>query len=112
MYHQELKELIDKYVHLVYGLSRKFPREEIYGCTSQLRRSTLSVALNYLEGNARRRPLVFKNFLEIAYGSLNESRYLLEFSCKENYITQSDFVEANGLAIRIGAMLWGILSRL
>jgi four helix bundle protein len=87
---------MDEYVHLVYKLARKFPQEELYGVTSQLRRSALSVMLNYIEGFARIRNAVQKNFLEISYGSLKESKYLLNFSLVEE----------------IGAMLWGILRKM
>ena len=49
----KLKRKMDEYVHLVYKLTRKFPKEELYGTTSQLRRAALSVILNYIEGFAR-----------------------------------------------------------
>ncbi|MBI5328555.1 MAG: four helix bundle protein [Deltaproteobacteria bacterium] len=52
-FHSQLREKIDKYVHLVYRLTRKLPKEELYGVVSQLRRSALSVMLNYIEGYAR-----------------------------------------------------------
>jgi four helix bundle protein len=54
-FHDKLKEKMDEYKHFVYSLSRKFPKDELYGVTSQLRRATLSVMLNYIEGFARRR---------------------------------------------------------
>ena len=79
-YHQKLRREMDEYVHFVYRLTMKFPRDELYGVTSQLRRSALSVILNYIEGYARKRDKVHKNFLEISYGSLQESKYLLDFS--------------------------------
>lgn len=111
-FHQQLKNKIDKYVHLVYKLTKKFPRDEIYGSVSQLRRAALSVALNYIEGYARNRQKVHKNFLEIAYGSLQESKYLLEFALKEDYISKDDYNESNKLADETGAMLWGTISKL
>jgi four helix bundle protein len=85
-YHENLKKKIDKFVHLAYKISRSFPREELFGLTSQLRRSALSVMLNYIEGYARNKDKVHKNFLEISYGSLKESIYILHFSMEENYI--------------------------
>ncbi|MDD5217890.1 MAG: four helix bundle protein [Candidatus Omnitrophica bacterium] len=100
------------YVHTVYGLTKHFPREELYGCTSQLRRSTLSVILNYIEGYARKRNAVLKNFLEISFGSLQESKYLLEFAKDEKYIKEEDFENLIVSADRIGAMLWGILEKM
>lgn len=111
-YHEKLKKKMDQYVHLIYRLTRKFPKEELYGVTSQLRRSALSVILNYIEGYARQKDKVHKNFLEISYGSLKESKYLLHFSLVEKYLSQLDYNLASSLNEEIGAMLWGIIRKL
>ena len=103
---------MDEYVHLVYALTRKFPKEELYGVTSQLRRASLSVVLNYVEGYARGKEKVHKNFLEISYGSLKESKYLLHFSLVEKYFSKEDYNRAVALAEDIGAMLWGVIRKL
>jgi four helix bundle protein len=108
-FHGESRKNIDLFVHEVYAASRKFPKEEIYGVTSQLRRATLSVALNYIEGYARFRIAVHKNFIEIAYGSLQESKYLLQFSRNEKYISEEEYEKLFVLAENIGKMLWGML---
>lgn len=63
-YHQKWKRLMDEYAHLVYRLTKTFPKEELYGITSQLRRAVLSVVLNYIEGYARRRDRVYTNFFK------------------------------------------------
>jgi four helix bundle protein len=106
IFFEELKAKMDKYVQLIYKLTRAFPKEEIYGTTSQLRRASLSVILNYIEGFARQRQAVKLNFWEISYGSLKESKYLLYFSYKENFIPSSEYKPALNLAEEIGAMLW------
>jgi four helix bundle protein len=111
-FHETLRQKMDEYVHLIYAISRKFPREEIYGVTSQLRRSALSVILNYIEGYARMRNKVHKNFLEISYGSLKESKYLLDFSLKEKYLIESDYQKTIRLADEIGAMLWTTMQKI
>jgi len=111
-YHEDLKRIMDEYVHCVYACTRRFPKEELYGSTSQLRRAALSVVLNSIEGYARQRNAVLRNFLEIAYGSLKESVYLLDFSLKEGYLSRADYERATSLANRIGAMLWGTLKNL
>ena len=108
-YHEKLKKKMDDYVHLVYSFTRNFPKEELYGVISQLRRSALSVPLNYIEGYARVKDKVYKNFLEISYGSLKESKYLLHFSLVEKYLSKNDYDRAIKLAEEIGAMLWGIM---
>lgn len=97
---------MDEYAHLVYRVSRKFPKEELFGTVSQIRRSSLSIILNYIEGFARHKKAVKLNFWEISYGSLKESKYLLHFCLVEKYINKEEYQEAIGLAEEIGAMLW------
>jgi four helix bundle protein len=108
-YFDQLKEKMDTYVHFVYKLTRDFPSYELYGCTSQIRRSTLSIVLNFIEGFARKKIAVKRNFWEISYGSLQESKYLLDFCTKEQYISESNFKAASTMAEEIGAMLWRAL---
>ena len=96
----------------IYKITKKFPKDEIYGITSQLRRATLSIILNYVEGYGRRKTNVLKNFLEISYGSLKETKYLLEFSYKLNYYDKKDYDLSYLLTEKIGKMLWGILEKL
>lgn len=59
-------------VEEIYDLTKRFPREEVYGLTSQLRRAAISVPSNIAEGAAGRSPVQFKNYLSVAIGSLNE----------------------------------------
>src|SRR3989344_2077336 len=108
-FHENLKSKINDYIHLVYCVTKSFPKDELYGATSQIRRAALSVMLNYVEGYARGRDKVQLNFLEIAYGSLQESKYLLDFSLTEKYLNDADYKQAAKLADDIGAMLWGVL---
>ncbi|MDP4000754.1 MAG: four helix bundle protein [bacterium] len=105
-YFEKIKSKMNELAHLVYRLTVGFPKNELYGVVSQLRRSSLSVVLNYIEGYARVRDKVQANFLEISYGSLQETKYLLEFSFEEKYIKKSDYEYAIGLSDEIGAMLW------
>ena len=111
-FHDELKILMDDFVNRVYDYTRDFPKDEIFGVTSQLRRASLSVILNYIEGFARQGKKVFKNFLNISYGSLKESKYLIYFSRKRQYLAEKHYKELIELSDRIGAMLWGIISKL
>ena len=104
-FQDKLKKLMDEYVHFVYSVTRKFPKEEMYSSVSQWRRSTLSTILNYIEGYARKK-LVQLNFLEISYGSLKESKYLLYFSQKQKFINEDDYLRGLKLAEEIGKMLW------
>lgn len=112
VFFEKLKRKMDKYVHLVYRLSRKFPKEELYGAISQLRRAALSIILNFIEGFARHKKAVKLNFWEISYGSLKETKYLLYFSLAEKYINNEEYDEAIKLAEEIGAMLWRFIKPL
>src|SRR3989338_5401648 len=111
-FHEKLKSKMDAYAHAVYAATKHFPKEELYGVTSQLRRASLSVILNYVEGYARGKNKVHKNFLEISYGSLKESAYLLSFSRIEKFLTDTEYEKLAMLADDIGAMLWGMLRKL
>lgn len=97
---------MDAYVQYVYLLTKKFPKDELYGVTSQLRRAAVSVILNYIEGFARIKPKVKLNSFEISYGSLKETKYLSYLSYKQNYITQEEYKKALTMNDEIGAMLW------
>lgn len=111
-FHDRLKDLIDQYVNGVYDITRKFPKDEMFGVVSQFRRAALSIMLNYVEGYARRRKSYLLNFLEISYGSLKECKYLSYFSYKRKYIQLVEYRKLEMLEEEIGAMLWGILSKL
>ena len=102
---------MDQHAHLVYKITSSFPSHEIYGLTSQLRRSALSVVLNYIEGYAINYNKIYKNFLKISYGSLKESQYLIHFSLIERLINQQKYNEIIKLADKIGAMFWPIMKR-
>ena len=107
-----LKGKMDEYVHFIYRITKSFPKEELYGVVSQIRRASLSIILNYIEGYARRKSLVRLNFLEISYGSFKESKYLLYFSFVEKYLSKDDYAKGTKLAEEIGAMLWKEITNL
>lgn len=111
-FHCQLKAKINTFVHNVYKVTKFFPKEELYGITSQLRRSSLSVILNYIEGYARNNKKVDKNFLKISYGSLKEAEYLIQFSFEENFLNESNYEALIQQADSIGAMLWGTMSKI
>lgn len=111
-FHDDLKLHIHKLVKLVYKNTKSFPKDEIYGITSQLRRASLSIMLNYVEGFARRKGdkcKVYKNFMEISYGSLKEAKYLLFLSFEENYLSEEEYKQSIILTDTIGKMLWGTI---
>lgn len=106
VFKEKLKRLMDEYTQFIYKITSKFPKEEVYGVTSQIRRAGISIILNYIEGFARRKPAVQLNFLETSYGSLRETRYLIYFAWKQQWISKIQYDEALNRAEEIGAMLW------
>ncbi|WP_010522997.1 four helix bundle protein [Aquimarina agarivorans] len=96
----------------VYRVTKKFPKEEVYGLTSQLRRAMLSVPTNISEGAGRHSDKEFANFLNIASGSAAESNYLLEVSKDLNYITKEEFEKLDAVLISIRKMLNSLQSKI
>lgn len=99
-------QVADELAKAVYEKTSNFPKEELYGLTSQLRRAALSVPLNIIEGYARNSKNEFRQFLRIALGSLAEVGYLLEFSLAQNYLKEIGFKELMSLRNRCGKLLW------
>ena len=111
-FHDDLKLKMDKFVHLIYQITKDFPKHELYGVISQMRRAALSIILNYIEGYARKKLLVQLNFYEISHGSLRESKYLLHFAYKRKYITEEDHNKGFELVEEIAKMLWSEIIKL
>jgi len=99
-------QVADELASKIYEVTAKFPREEVFSFTSQLRRAALSVPLNIVEGFARNNKNEFRHFLSISLGSLAETGYLLEFSLKQKFLSKEEFTELNGLRDRCGQLLW------
>jgi len=72
--------LADEVAVLVYRVTSKFPKEELFGLSSQMRRATVSVPSNIVEGCARDGEADYLRFLNIAFGSLRELHYQLNLS--------------------------------
>ena len=75
----------------IYKLTSKYPKNEIFGLTSQIRRAAISVVLNIAEGYGRQSKEDFKRFLKISLGSNNETITLIELSKDLNYITIEEY---------------------
>ena len=97
----EAWKLADDLTVIVYERTRRFPKEEIYGLTAQVRRAAYSVAANIAEGSARDSQKDYLHFLYIARGSLSETQYFLHLSWRLGYITET---ERNSLAERVRAV--------
>ncbi len=90
----------------VYGATKRFPRDEIYGITSQLRRAALSVPTNIVEGYARKGDRELARFVGIAIGSLSETEYLLDFSRRLGYLTEKEYASLEAIRSDVGKLLW------
>ena len=94
----------------VYRLTSGFPREEIYGLTSQARRAAVSVASNIAEGYGRGSKGEYKNFLGVARGSALEIQTQLVIAEKLSFADKDRISEAALLAEEAGKILWAMLS--
>jgi four helix bundle protein len=73
----------------IYKLAENFPKHEVYGLTSQIRRASISISSNIAEGAGRKGGKEFTRFLYIALGSLSEVETQLEISQRLNYINNN-----------------------
>lgn len=96
----------DELAFQIYIATRGFPREELYGITSQLRRAGLSIPTNIVEGYSRQGKKELKNFVNIGLGSLGETRYLLDFSSRLGYLHQGQYISLEKLGAETGKLLW------
>lgn len=102
----------DTFVVSAYKATKLFPREELYGIVSQLRRAALSVPLNIIEGRARAGPKEYRRFLYISRGSLTECAYLLDISCRLGYLSTEDFQNLESQRQEVSYLLQRLLDSL
>ena len=95
-------------VMAIYRYTDSFPRSELYGLTSQLRRSAVSVPANIAEGRHRKSSKEFLQHISIAYGSLAELETHLLIAERLNYIEMNELDQALGNTAEIGKMLNGL----
>ena len=92
----------------IYHTTRNFPKEEIYGLTSQLRRAAVSVPSNIAEGAADRTVQQFSNFLSNAIGSLNEIETRLDLALRLGYLEKNDYHRLHGMLDECLALTYGL----
>jgi four helix bundle protein len=90
---------------IIYKLTLNFPKEELYGLTSQIRRASSSVPINIAEGCGRGSDADFARFLQISFGSASETEYLLLLCYELGYINEKNYLESNLLILEIKKML-------
>lgn len=97
-------------VEEVYRETNNFPKEEIYGITSQIRRSAVSVPSNIAEGAGKNSKKDFKRFLSIAHGSNNELLTLIEITYRLNYLNEKTFIKLENDISEINKMIAGLIN--
>jgi four helix bundle protein len=90
--HKKLRafEMADEIAILIYQLTSGFPKEELFGLTSQMRRAAVSVPSNIVEGCARDGQADYVRFLNMAFGSLRELHYQLNLSQRLGFMRNQD----------------------
>jgi four helix bundle protein len=94
----------------IFSLTKKFPKEETYSLTDQIRRSSRSIPSNISEGFSKRRyENIFRNHLISALGSAEETKTWLDFAWDFSYLSREDYTRIKGKYTELGAMLYRMI---
>jgi four helix bundle protein len=96
----------------IYKLTRSFPKDELYGVTSRMRRASVSVASNIAEGRGRLNPAEFRQFLGISQGSIFELKTQLLVARKLAIADDMPLSEAESLSEEVSKMLASFIEKL
>ena len=96
----------------VYVTSREFPREEMYGLTSQVRRAAASIGANIAEGCCRKGDVELGRFLQIAMGSASEVEYHCLLARDLKLLQTADYERLTGEVVEVKRMLASLISKL
>lgn len=99
-------------VKLVYDLTRKFPKEEMFGLTLQIRKAVVSVPSNIAEGQGRNSTRDFLRHLSISYGSLMETETQTLIAEMQTYITAGESREVMEKSAEVGRLVNGLVNSL
>lgn len=113
-YHAGYKRLIvwDRahgLVKNIYETTKNFPKNELFGLTSQMRRCAVSVPANIVEGYSRRSVKEKLNFYSISRASLAELEYYIDLSLELNYINNDDHAVLTNSRAEVGKLLNGFI---
>lgn len=101
-----------EFVLLIYELTKKFPKEELFGLTSQFRRAAVSIAANIAEGYIKKtKPDKYK-FFNISQGSLEECRYFILLAKDLQYISDESFEKLENSSQEISKLLNSYIKRM
>ena len=99
----------DELAVLTYSRTKSFPKEELYGITSQLRRAVVSVPANIAEGASRGHKKEYVHFLYVARGSIAETEYLLHLANRLGYLQDVEYKELEGVRRETAKTLHGLI---
>ena len=102
-------ELADEIAILTYRKTRGFPKEEVFGLTSQMRRAAVSGPSNIVEGCARESQVEYSRFLEIAFSSLRELHYQFGLAKHLGYLAEKDYPECEVKLVETEKVLGALL---
>jgi four helix bundle protein len=103
--------LADQLTLKVYEATRRFPDDERFGLTSQIRRAAVSVGANIVEGAARISDVDFARMLAISYGSACELEYELSLAVRLGYLSPTQREDLEELSSRTCRALRGLINR-
>ena len=95
----------------IYASSKAFPRDEMYGLTSQMRRASASVGMNIAEGCCRKGNVEMGRFLQIAMGSASEVEYQLLLAHDLNYLENPQYEKLAAQAVEVKRMLSSLMQK-
>ena len=96
----------------IYKSSKTFPRDEMYGLTSQMRRASASIGANIAEGSCRRGDIDFARFLQMAAGSASELEYHLLLARDLDLLKIADYQRLSVEAVEVKRMLASLMQKL
>jgi four helix bundle protein len=99
-------------VKLIYSLTKKFPRKELFGLTSQIRRAVVSIPSNIAEGQGRRSTKEFIRHLSIGHGSLRETETQNLIAEMQGYISAEESIEVMNKCAEVGKLINGLANSL
>jgi len=96
----------------IYQITRTFPKEEMYGITSQIRRAVISISSDIAEGAGRKSKKDFQQFVHVASGSLNEVESLLHICFRLDLVKPNVYQELKEDVDKVGRLIGGLLKYL